>query len=338
MNVPNSLLELSHYPVMMNEVVKICNPKKGGSFVDCTFGGGGYSKELLKFPNTKVIALDRDETVKYRANKIKEKYSNRFTFYNKKFSNLDKVLKIKEKVDAVIFDLGMSSFQLLDMKRGFSFKSKDKIDMNMGLSSISAEEILNNYDEKNLKLIIKIFDDEREASKIVKNILKARKIKKISKVTDLVEIIEKSKKKDYTKKINVCTKTFQALRIFVNKETTELIDGITKATKFIKKDGKIIVISFHSIEDKIVKFYFSNYSKNKSKPSRYFPEIESKHSILFEEYKNTLLRPTVKEIENNPPSRSAKLRYAIRNDSKFFEPEKLKLKFKNYLDLENIND
>ena len=338
MNVPNSLLELSHYPVMMNEVVKICNPKKGGSFVDCTFGGGGYSKELLKFPNTKVIALDRDETVKYRADKIKEKYSNRFTFYNKKFSNLDKVLKIKEKVDAVIFDLGMSSFHLLDMKRGFSFKSKDKIDMNMGLSSISAEEILNNYDEKNLKLIIKIFGDEREASKIVKNIVIARKIKKISKVTDLVEIIEKSKKKDYTKKINVCTKTFQALRIFVNKVTTELIDRITKATKFIKKDGKIIVISFHSIEDKIVKFYFSNYSKNKPKPSRYFPEIESKHSILFEEYKNTLLRPTVKEIENNPPSRSAKLRYAIRNDSKFFEPEKLKLKFKNYLDLENIND
>ena len=111
MNVPNSLLELSHYPVMMNEVVKICNPKKGGSFVDCTFGGGGYSKELLKFPNTKVIALDRDETVKYRADKIKEKYSNRFTFYNKKFSNLDKVLKIKEKVDAVIFDLGMSSIR-----------------------------------------------------------------------------------------------------------------------------------------------------------------------------------------------------------------------------------
>ena len=337
MNAFNSSLEINHYPVMMNEVVNICNPKKGGSFVDCTFGGGGYSRELLKFPNTKVIAFDRDKTVQHRANKIKEKYSNRFIFYNKKFSNIDKVLKIKEKVDAVIFDIGMSSFQLSDMKRGFSFKSKDKIDMNMGLSSVSAEEVLNNYDEKNLKLIIKIFGDEREASKIVKNILLARKIKKISRVTDLVEIIEKSKKKDYTKKINVCTKTFQALRIFVNKETTELIEGITKATKFIKKDGKIIVISFHSIEDRIVKFYFSNYSKNKSNPSRYFPEIDKKQSILFEEYKNTFLRPTENEIEKNPPSRSATLRYATRSESKFFEPDKLKLKFKNYLDLEKTN-
>ena len=188
---------------MMNEVVNICNPKKGGSFVDCTFGGGSYSSELLKFPNTKVIAFDRDKTVQYRANKIKKKYGNRFNFYNKKFSNIDKVLKIKEKVDAVIFDLGMSSFQLSDMTRGFSFKSKDKIDMNMGLSSVSAEEVLNNYDEKILKLIIKIFGDEKEASKIVKNILLARKIKKISHVTDLVEIIEKSKKKRLQKK-NKC--------------------------------------------------------------------------------------------------------------------------------------
>ena len=113
------------------------------------------------------------------------------------------------------------------------------------------------------------------------NIIKERKIKKISKVSELVAIIEKSKKKDYTKKINVCTKTFQALRIFVNKEITELVEGIIKATKYVKPGGKIIMVSFHSIEDKIIKFYFSNYSKNKSNPSRYLPEEIKEKNHFF---------------------------------------------------------
>ena len=256
MNVPYSSLESPHFPVMLEEIIKACSPDKGGNFVDCTFGGGSYSQALLKFPNTKVVALDRDISVLEKAKKIAEKNSKRFIFYNERFSNLDKVLDKNFNADAIIYDLGISSLQLKDFSRGFSFKSKEKIDMNMGLSAISAEHILNNYDENKLKMIIKIFGEEKEASKIVKNILKARKIKKISTVTELVQIIEKSKKKIFSKKINVCTKTFQALRIFVNKETTELVEGIIKATKLIKQGGKIIVVSFHSIEDKIVKFYF----------------------------------------------------------------------------------
>ena len=337
MNVPNKSLEYYHFPVMLNEVIKVCSPLEGGYYIDCTFGGGGYSKEILKYSDTKVIALDRDIFIKDKAEKIKQKYKNRFSFFNEKFSNLEKVLNKKDKADAIIFDLGMSSFQLLDLSRGFSFKSKEKIDMNMGLASISAEEILNTYEEHSLKLILKIFGEEKEASKIVKNIVKARKIKKISTVSELVEIIEKSKKKNYKKKINLCTKTFQALRIFVNKETTELIEGIISATKLVKIDGKIIVISFHSIEDKIIKFYFNNYSLAKPKPSRYLPESGSDQSIFFKNYRNNLLKPSKNEIIANPPSRSAKLRYAIRNSEKFTYPEDLKSKFKKYLDLEAIN-
>ncbi len=336
MNVPQTSLEFSHFPVMLNEVINICSPENGGSFVDCTFGGGGYSKEILKFPNTKVTAIDRDKSVEKQAIKFSQKYLDRFSFHNDKFSNLDKLLVGKDKVDTVIFDLGMSSFQLMDLNRGFSFKSKNKIDMNMGLASISAEEILNNFDENSLKLIIKILGEEKESARIVKNILKARKIKKISKVSELVEIIENSKKK-YSKKINVCTKTFQALRIFVNKETTELIEGIIKATKLVKTGGKIIVISFHSIEDKIVKFYFKNHSDNNLKPSRYLPEDSANKLIFFQDKKNNLLRPTEEEIKKNPPSRSAKLRFATRNNLDFSYPEILKKKFKKYLDLESIN-
>ena len=337
MNVPQTSLEFSHFPVMLEEVIKICSPEKGGNFIDCTFGGGGYSQELLKFPNTIVTALDRDKSVEEKAKKVSKKYINRFSFYNEKFSNLDRVLDGKSKVDSIIFDLGLSSLQLMDLSRGFSFKSKEKIDMNMGLSSISAEEILNNFDEKSLKLIIKILGDEKESTKIVKNILKARKVKKISKVTELVEIIKKSKKKNYSKKIDICTKTFQALRIFVNKETTELIEGIIKATKFVKFGGKIIIISFHSIEDRIVKFYFKNYSENTLKPSRYLPEETENKLIFFKKKKINFIKATEKEVKKNPPSRSAKLRYAIRNDQDFVYPEMLKLKFRKYLDLESIN-
>ena len=337
MNVPNSSLESPHFPVMLNEVIKICDPAEGGKYIDCTFGGGSYSNALLKFPNTQVVAMDRDKFVLKIAKKTKEKYLNRFSFHNEKFSNLDKIIDNDFKADAIIFDLGLSHFQLSDMSRGFSFKSRDKIDMNMGLASISAEKILNNCDLENLKSIIKILGEEKEASKIAKNIVKERKIKKISKVFELVKIIEKSKKKNYKKKINVCTKTFQALRIFVNKEITELFEGVVKATKLVKRGGKIIIISFHSIEDKIIKFYFSNYSKNKSQPSRYFPTESKNQNIMFEAYRNKPIKASIEEIQLNHPSRSAKLRFAIRNANEFKYPNNLKNKLRKILDLENTN-
>ena len=144
--------------------------------------------------------------------------------------------------------------------------------MTMGLNNLSALDVVNNLSEDDLKLIIKILGEEKEAYKIAKNIVKYRKLKKIVYTSDLVKIIEKSKNKNYSNKINPCTKTFQALRIFVNKEITELVNGLIHATKKLKPGGKILVISFHSIEDKIIKYLFTNFSKNKTKPSRYFPE------------------------------------------------------------------
>jgi len=334
MNKITSSLEFSHFPVMLNEVIKISSPSKGGKYIDCTFGGGGYSKKLLKFPKTIVKALDRDNKVKQIAKKLEKKFPHRFKFFQSKFSKLEAVTK--EQVDIIIFDLGLSSIQLNDLKRGFSFKSNENLDMSMGLNEISAQEVINNVSELELKLIIKIFGEEKEAAKIAKNIVKTRNEKKIIKVKDLVKIIEKSKKKNYASKINPCTKTFQALRIFVNKEITELISGIIAATKILKPGGKILIISFHSIEDKIVKYFFSNYSSNKSKPSRYLPENKDViTTALFDEYKNKILTPTKKEINQNNRSRSAKLRYATRSKNKFSYPEELIKKYKRYLDMES---
>ena len=335
MNNQFTSLESSHFPVMLNEVLKISSLSSNKKFVDCTFGGGGYSKEILKFSNTTVQAIDRDEKVLKKAKELEKKFPQRFKFYQAKFSQLETILK--ESVDTVIFDLGLSSIQLNDLDRGFSFKSLKQLDMTMGFNEISALDVVNNLSEQDLKLVIKILGDEKEASKIAKNIAVYRNTKKITNTSDLVKIIEKSKRKNYSSKINPCTKTFQAIRIFVNKEINELINGIIIATKKLKPGGKILVVSFHSLEDRIVKYFFTNFSKNQSRPSRYFPENKVTKLILFDEYKNKVLRPSREEVERNSRSRSAKLRFAIRSNNKFEYPQDLIKKFKKYLDLEAIN-
>jgi len=336
MSNPTSSLESSHFPVMLEEVIKICSPGQGGIFVDCTFGGGGYSKKFLKFSKTKVIALDRDSLIKKISLKLEKQYPNRFFFYQRKFSEVNSIVGNK-LADAIIFDLGLSSIQLNNLERGFSFKSEKQLDMAMGLNNISALEAVNNLSESDLKSIIKFLGDEKEASRIARNIVNTRNKKKITKTNQLVKIIEDSKKKNFTKKINPCTKTFQALRIFVNKEISELINGIINATKKLKPGGKILVVTFHSIEDKIVKYFFNNFSKNKSRPSRYFPENKIEEAYLFEEYKNKVFRPSKNEVEKNIRARSAKLRFAIRSNTDFQYPQELINKFKNYLELESVN-
>ncbi len=335
MNTQTSSLEFSHFPVLLGEVIQISSPEKGGVFVDCTFGGGSYSQALLKFPNTKVIAIDRDDTVISSAKVLETKFNKRFKFHRIKFSQIDTIFE--KYVDTIIFDLGLSSIQLKNFKRGFSFKSKDKLDMTMGLSDTSAQEVINTLSEAQLNLIIKTLGEEKDASKIAKNIVKARSINKITRVDELVKIIKKSKKRNFSYKINPCTKTFQALRIFVNKEITELVNGIINAAKIVKPGGKILVITFHSIEDKIVKYFFRNFSKNKSKPSRYLPAVDYTNHAIFEEYNNKTIKPSKKELKKNNPSRSAKLRSAIRSKNKFIYPKNFIQKFKKYLEIEAIS-
>ena len=303
--------------------------------MDCTFGGGGYSSEFLKFSKTKVVGIDRDPSVISIAKKIEKKFKTRFKFYQSKFSQIDQI--VNHKVDTIVFDLGISSLQLNNLNRGFSFKSNKKLDMTMGLSDLSAEKVINNLNENQLKLIIRILGEEKDASRIARNIVKTRLDKRITKVDELVKIIEKSKKRNFSSKINPSTKTFQALRIFVNKEISELIYGIIQATKILKPGGKILVVSFHSIEDKIIKFFFSNFSKNKSRPSRYLPEDSDDNTALFEKYANKIIKPTKSEIEKNNPSRSAKLRLATRSQNQFVYPSNLIKKFTKYLNLEAIN-
>ena len=242
-----------HYPVLLKEIVSIITPQHGGTFIDCTFGQGGYSKKILEYKDTRVIALDRDLKSSIKAKVLKDKFDDRFLFKNIKFSQINN-LKLKQKnIRGAIFDLGYSYTQIKDKEKGLSFDFTGALNMRMGINEFSAKEVINNLNEKELENIFKYFGEEKESKRIVYSIVKERKLKEIS-TERLVEIIEQSKrKKNY--RTHSATKVFQALRIFVNKEISELIYGLINTTKVVKKNGVIVVVSFHSLEDRIVKYF-----------------------------------------------------------------------------------
>ena len=335
MNATMSLEKNIHHPVMLNQVLSIISPQHGGTFIDCTFGGGGFSNAILKFPRTKVIAFDRDKITQKKAKILEKKFPDRFNFFQDKFSNLNKAVQQNINPKAIIFDLGLSSFQLLDKERGFSFNSENFLNMEMGINEFTAYDVINTLDKDFLATIIKVLGEEKDGKIIANRIDKYRRKKTIKTSRELANIIKSAKRNYGNYKKNPATKTFQAIRIFVNKELSELILGLISAAKLLADGGMLIVISFHSLEDKIVKSFFNLYSGLRKNPSRYLP-ISKNESALFKFISKKPLFPDIKEITKNIRSRSAKLRYAIRNDNQFFEPEEFKSKFENYFNLEKI--
>jgi 16S rRNA (cytosine1402-N4)-methyltransferase len=323
-----------HYPVLLKEIISIITPQYGGTFIDCTFGQGGYSRKILEFDNTKVIALDRDNDSLEKAIQIQKKFEDRLIFKNIKFSQL-KNLKLKnEDIKAVIFDLGYSYTQIKDPKKGLSFNSPGSLNMQMGLNNYSAEDTINKLDEKELEKIFKFFGDENESKYISRNIVKERS-KKIIDTQTLAKIVDKTKRKKNFK-VNSATKVFQALRIFVNKEISELIFGLINATKVLKKDGVLAVVTFNSLEDKIVKYFFKSLSENKS-ISRYVPVTKQAENLFILPQKKAIV-PTEKEVNENLPSRSAKLRYGIKKSDFFdFETDIIN-QFENLIEIEKLGD
>ncbi len=323
-----------HYPVLLKEIISIISPQYGGTFIDCTFGQGGYTKKILEFDKTRVIALDRDPESKNIALRLEEEFEERFKFKNIKFSQL-KNLKLKnENVKGVIFDLGYSYTQIKDPNKGLSFDSVGKLNMQLGLNSYSAEDVINKLNQKELEKIFKFFGDEKEGKYIARNIVKERINKKID-TQGLVKIIDNSKRRKNFR-VNNSTKAFQALRIFVNKEISELIYGLINAAKILKKDGVLAVVTFHSLEDKIVKYFLKSLSENKS-ISRYTPLTEQTDT-LFHLSKKKPITPNEEELSENPPSRSAKLRFAIKKTDFFDFETDIEDQFKNLIDIEKFGE
>ncbi len=283
-----------HKTVLLNETIDGLSLKSNSVVLDCTFGGGGHSMEILRrFPKVKIIALDQDKSV-WKNNDA------RISFHNENFSNLDKVLKV-EKVDGIIFDLGLSSDQLENSGRGFSFMKDEPLLMQMKNSGeenpsgedLTAMDIVNTWNEKSLADIIYGYGEERYSRRIAKGIVEGREKRKIETTFDLVKIISGSVPAIYRKgRLHPATKTFQALRIAVNDELRVLKDGLEKGFSVLKMGGRMAVISFHSLEDRIVK--------------RFYKELEKEGKVKLINKK--IILASEEELKNNPRSRSAKLR------------------------------
>jgi len=308
-------MENRHIPVMLNEVkLHIPNNKKL-NIIDATFGGGSYSKSILEnFNVSNLIAIDRDPISKIFAESLIKKFSN-FELINGCFSQIDELILNnssckKNEFDIIIFDLGISSNQIDNPERGFSFMKEGPLDMRMGNSSKKVSDIINNYSEVDLANIIYKFGEERNSRKIARNIVSARKIKLIETTIELSKLIKNSfnTKEIYKSKIDPATKTFQALRIYINDELNELSIALDKSIELLSAKGKIIIVSFQSLEDRIVKDFLNHNSGKRWRSSRHYPELAEDGPITLKLITKKPLRPSEQEINNNPRSRSAKLR------------------------------
>mgnify|MGYP001169487315 CR=1 FL=1 len=303
-----------HIPVLLDEVVNALSINNHEYYIDATFGLGGYTKAILNKKDCKVIAFDRDPEAKIFAEKIKIDFKDRFFFKNAKFSQLVSLLddfKIK-KVAGVVFDLGVSSPQFDQKHRGFSLKLDGPLDMRMSYEGPTAEDFINQVEEKTLANIIYELGDEFYAKRIAKNIILARSIDSIKTTGQLANIVRNSIPKT-NKKIDAATKTFQAIRIYLNDEISELEQGLIAAEKILKPEGILAAVSFHSIEDRIIKKFFLKCAK-KENYSRHQPQSPKKDNSLEIITKKPIL-PSEAEIKNNNRSRSAKLRVAKRTIS-----------------------
>ena len=310
---------MKHYPVMLPEVLQALNMQSGETCVDGTFGNGGYSQAILDGADCNVIGLDRDPNVKLRADELVQAYPDRFRLIQTPFSKMD-ALEIGS-VDAVVLDIGVSSMQLDEAERGFSFMREGPLDMRMeqGGGPTARDAVLNlSVDE--LTQIFKVYGEEKRARHVANCILSAREAGDIQTTTDLAGILEQALGR--RGKTHPATRVFQALRIFINDELGELYRGLCAAEKLLKPGGRLVVVTFHSLEDRIVKSFFRRRAGEVRGGSRYLPEVETQSvSASFDLPKRSVTKPSKTEIEENARSRSAKLRLAIRTRADVFAAE-----------------
>jgi 16S rRNA (cytosine1402-N4)-methyltransferase len=301
--------EFNHIPVLLKESIDGLNINPAGIYLDCTFGRGGHSQEILKKLNEKgsLIAIDQDLAAIKAAEAIRDK---NFQIFHGKFSSMGEILKKKKitKVDGILMDLGVSSPQLDDARRGFSFKADGLLDMRMNQNHLeTAADIVNTYDMKDLAYILKVYGEERFARRVARFIVQYREEKTQIKTTrELAQIINNAVPKKEPGK-DSATRSFQALRIKVNQEMEEIEKTLPVAFEYLIKNGRLAVISFHSLEDRIVK----NFAKEKLQTDlipKYIPIKASEIQQSSLKRIGKLITPSEKELKNNPRSRSAKLR------------------------------
>jgi 16S rRNA (cytosine1402-N4)-methyltransferase len=300
-----------HVPVLGREAVDLLSPRDGGVYLDTTFGAGGYSRMILDVAGTRVIGIDRDRTAIAGGFDLVERSGGRLTLIEERFSRLEQVCAAEglPSVDGIVMDVGVSSMQLDEAARGFSFRHEGPLDMRMGHDGPTAADVIARVNEAELADIIYIFGEERHSRAVARAIVAARKEAPVATtraLADLVARVVRARPGD----IHPATRTFQAMRIFVNEELDELQLALEAAERVLKPGGRLVVVSFHSLEDRIVK-NFLNARGKASGGSRHLPEI-SKAEPSFRVLTKRPLLPDDSEVAANPRARSAKLRAAER--------------------------
>ena len=304
-----------HTPVMLEEVMKVLAPRDGAIYFDGTFGGGGYTKALLERARCRVFAIDRDPEAIARGKKLESAFAGRLTLIEGHYAQMDRFGETYgiDGADGVALDLGVSSFQLDDASRGFSFKQDGPLDMRMGGTGFTAADIVNNSSEQDLADILWRYGEEKKSRAIARAILAARPI---TRTHALVEIVERAAGPAARRfAIHPATRTFQALRIAVNDELGELERGLEAAERTLKSSGRLAVVSFHSLEDRIVKHFLAVRSGRASRGSRHRPGAADSRAASFHLLPPLLRTPGDDEIRSNPRARSARLRAAERTSA-----------------------
>ena len=303
-----------HVPVLGREAVEALAPRDGGIYVDATFGAGRYSRAILKVPGTRVIGIDRDRTAIAGGFDLVDSSGERLTLVEDRFSNLADVCAAQglTAVDGVVMDVGVSSMQLDQSERGFSFRLNGPLDMRMGQDGPTAADVVAKASETDLANIIYIFGEERHSRAVARAIVAARKEAPITTTRALADIVSRVVRSK-PNEIHPATRTFQALRIFVNEELDELHAALVAAEQMLKPGGRLAVVSFHSLEDRIVKNFLNERGK-RGGGSRHLPDVKQ----ALPSFEILTKRPIVAdddEVADNPRARSAKLRAAARTDA-----------------------
>jgi 16S rRNA (cytosine1402-N4)-methyltransferase len=295
-----------HLPVMLSEVIEALSPRDGAHYVDGTFGGGGYASAILEAADCRVLGIDRDPAAIARGQALVERFAGRLTLVQGEFSAMD---QFTSESDGVVLDLGVSSFQFDEPARGFSFREDGPLDMRMSLSGMSAADVVNTVDERALTLIISRYGEEKNARRIARAIIAARPVTGTAQLAKIVSDAQGPAALRYA--IHPATRTFQALRIHVNDELGELERGLDAALNILKPQGRLVVVSFHSLEDRIVKQFLSSRSTAAPRASRHAP-VTAAPKPIFELLAHRPRTPSAEETESNPRARSAKLRAGLK--------------------------
>ncbi len=302
-----------HVPVLREEVLAALAPRQGEIYLDATFGAGGYTEAILSTPGTKVLAFDRDPTAIAAGQDLVGEFKDRLTLERARFSELERVAKSHgiAAFDGIVFDVGVSSMQLDEAARGFSFRHDAPLDMRMDCEGQTAADLVNGVDEAELADILYHFGEERAARRIAKAIVAARAQEAITTTGRLAQIIA-GVAPGRPGGIHPATRSFQALRIAVNDELGELVQGLLAAERVLTPGGRLVVVTFHSLEDRIVKHFFAARSGRGEAASRPLPGEPERPAPTFTTAGRQPIGASPAETERNPRARSAKLRFATR--------------------------